>query len=259
MAMSGGADVALLGRGLEWVAGKLLDVVFPRRCVGCGEFETLLCSRCAGELERLGVPRCKRCGRPGMASTAAGWCEDCVTRQLQFASARSAFAYSGVARELVVKLKYGGQRQLARVMAEAAFDDFVELCEELGSCVVTWVPTHPSVRRQRGFNQAEVLARELAAAVGESSVLPLVRKVRRTAHQQALGREERAHNLAGAFAPSVPKNVIPKEGDVVLVDDVYTTGATASAVASVINAATGRQVHVFTFARALGEVPCFTD
>ena len=113
--------------------------------------------------------------------------------------------------------------------------------------VVTWVPSHAAQQRARGYNQAEILARRLAAAAGGIPALSLVRKVARTRHQQALGREERRRNLAGAFESTARLGAHVGGGDirnserrgsgfatlpqrtgcVVLVDDVYTTGATA--------------------------------
>lgn len=193
-------------------------------------------------------------------STKDGWCEECVTRRLAFSSARSAYEYEGVAKALVTELKYKGVRALAAVMAEVAAEQFALLVEELGQAVVTWVPVDSTTKRVRGYNQAELLARELAARAGGGPVIALARKIRRTPHQQGLGREQRSRNLAGAFAPvSLVPPDLPSGVGVILVDDVYTTGATASAVAAVIEAHYQAKVHVFTFARALGELPCFTD
>lgn len=238
---------------------SLLDLVFPPRCVGCGEFETLLCHSCRSTLRALDTGGCARCGRPGMVSTSDGWCRDCVGRDLRFSSAHSAFEYTGVAQDLVAALKYGGQRQVAGVMAEQAAAVFAELCAHVRPTAVTWVPSHPSVVRERGYNQAELLARELSRRVAFAPPVALAYKTRKTAHQQALGREERARNLEGAFSSAPPPPKLRAMGAVVLVDDVYTTGATASATAEVVSRGTGQAVHVFTFARALGEVPCFTD
>lgn len=257
MGLIAAADRSVLRLG-DWLH-SLLDLVFPPRCVGCGEFETLLCRSCGSTLKALGTGGCARCGRPGMVSTSDGWCRDCVDRDLRFSSARSAFEYTGVAQELVAALKYGGQRQVAGVMAEQAAVAFAEFCTHVRPAVVTWVPSHSSVLRERGYNQAELLARELSRRVVFAPPVALAHKTRKTAHQQALGREERARNLEGAFSSiALPPDSRPT-GPVVLVDDVYTTGATASAVADVVRRGTGQAVHVFTFARALGEVPCFTD
>jgi ComF family protein len=229
-----------------------LSLLFPARCVGCGEFETYLCPACRQGLRFLAEPWCPRCGRPGVPVTSGAFCLDCVDRELAFAQARSAFAYEGAAQGMVTSLKFQGMKVLGGVMAGLAAPAFQAVVGPLGTPTVTWVPSHPSVQRRRGYNQAEVLAKALAREAGGLPVGPLVRKTARTRHQQALGREERRRNLAGAFVAgaSPPTGT----GEVVLVDDVYTTGATASVVAAALRDALGLPVYVFTFARALGPV-----
>ena len=187
-----------------------------------------------------------------MPATSGAFCVDCVDRDLAFTQARSAVVYEGAAQRLVTSLKFQGMKVLGGVMAGLAAPAFLNLVRPLGAPLVTWVPSHPSVQRRRGYNPAEVLAKALAREGGGLPTHPLVRKATSTRHQQALGREERQRNLAGAFVTgrSLPTGM----DEVVLVDDVYTTGATASVVAAVLRDALGLPVHVFTFARALGPV-----
>lgn len=243
--------------------GRLLDLLFPPRCASCGDFGALLCADCRRYLEPLGTERCPRCGRPGAAVSKGGWCGDCVDRDLRFATARSAFLYTGAARRVVAALKYGGERGLAEIMAEEAFPAFGGLVAELPSPVVTWVPSHSSTRSARGFNQAQLFARALVARSGGLRASELVRKIRATPHQQALSREERCRNLARSFAavggPGSSRDPLAAAGSILVVDDVYTTGATASEVAGVVAARWGRPVHVFTFARAMHQVSDFRD
>ena len=113
--------------------------------------------------------------------------------------ARSAFFYRGAARDLVSSFKHGGQRCLGPTMAGLAAETFGRVVDDLGRVVVTWVPSHGSVERTRGYNQAEVLARALADTRGGLPVVRLARKAARTAHQQGLGRDSRQRNLADAF------------------------------------------------------------
>ena len=187
-----------------------------------------------------------------MPVSSGAFCLDCVDRELAFTQARSAVVYEGAAQGLVTSLKFQGMKVLGGVMAGLAAPAFLDMVRPLGAPLVTWVPSHPSVQRRRGYNQAEVLAKALAREAGGLPLHPLVRKAASTRHQQALGREERQRNLAGAF---VAGTSLPTGMDsVVLVDDVYTTGATAGVVAAAVNSALGLPVHVFTFARALGPV-----
>ncbi|MCL5734009.1 MAG: hypothetical protein M1274_00225 [Actinobacteria bacterium] len=180
------------------------------------------------------------------------------------------------------ELKFGGQPVLGRLMADLArpaFRDFVASTAPPAEVFATWVPSHKSAKRERGYNQAEILARELASGPPLLSCAELVAKTAGTAHQKGLGRADRLSNLRGAFSPRpdiekrISSSVIgsPRMGSsglrhgkgrqgtgsvlrysaIILVDDVYTTGATAAAVSSVLASHTGLPVHVFTFSRAV--------
>jgi len=285
----------------------LLEALLPRRCAGCGAFETSLCDHCRATLVPV-VPGCLRCGRPfdlasrraaareaeaplplpvagATGSSAmvvsplgsgslppaaasaleravrrrplAAGCAFCLGQDLGFARARSAFLYRGAARDLVVGLKHRGEHALAPVMAELAAAAFGATLEEVGGgtarALVTWVPSHRSVEARRGYNQARSLARALCAQVLGPPPVATTRKVTATRHQQGLGREARQHNLQGAFVSVAGIRVPAGTAGVVLVDDVFTTGATATEVAVALGSSLQLPVHVFTFARA--EVP----
>jgi predicted amidophosphoribosyltransferase len=187
-----------------------------------------------------------------------------MDKELEYASARSAFVHEGVARRLVADFKFGGQPVLGRLMADLArpvFADFISPLAASGDVVVTWVPTHRSVKRERGYNQAEILARALTGCPAAAPCTDLVVKSAHTRHQKGLGRADRLSNLRGAFRPHPQLEAkIGRDGGlggranfsaIVLVDDVYTTGATAAAVSSVLTSETGLPVHVFTFSRAV--------
>lgn len=256
---SAGPRPAWPRRAAEWcrenVADPLLASVFPPRCVACGEFETFLCDTCRAELRPAGPERCPRCGHPGASGEGPGWCPACVGQVPTFASARSVFLHEGPARRLVTSFKYDGLRVLGREMGALAADDFSALVDAVRPGVVTWVPAHASSTRARGYNQAEVLARELAHAHAVP-VAALVSKRRRTDHQRGLGREGRLHNLRGAFA-AVEGG--PQPDDVVLVDDVFTTGATVAEVSRVVAERWRARVHVFTFSRTPAGFPQRSD
>ena len=160
----------------------------------------------------------------------------------------------------MAEFKFGGQSVLGRLMSELARPAFAEYLSSLAPpnrAVVTWVPSHRAARRERGYNQAEVLARALAAGPPARPVADLVEKKTATKHQKELGKAARQSNLRGAFAmkrSSVPQSLAESGGldAVVLVDDVYTTGATVQEVSSVLVEGTGLPVYVFTFSRAVG-------
>jgi predicted amidophosphoribosyltransferase len=182
--------------------------------------------------------------------------------ELAYTGARSAFLHAGVAKRMVVGFKSGGQPVLAPLMARLAAPAFRGLVTAAGAggaaargarTVVTWVPTHPAAQRERGYNQAELLARALARSAPELPVVGLTRKPVRTRHQKALDRAGRQANLRGAFnLDEKALHALPfRPASLILVDDVYTTGATTQEVSHVLAAGTGLPVHVFTFSRAV--------
>jgi predicted amidophosphoribosyltransferase len=250
----------LLAWWRQTVAEPVLSVLFPPRCVGCGDFETHLCDRCAAALTAIGGDCCPRCGEPGPRPLVGARCSHCMGLELAYVGARSAFVHAGVAKRMVVEFKAGGQPVLGPLMARLAAPAFAATVADArggspaGRTLVTWVPTHPSAQRERGYNQAELLARALAAAqVPAVDVAGLMRKPVRTRHQKALDRAGRQANLRGAFAldTKVLQALPFRPSALFLVDDVFTTGATTQEVAQVLAAGTGAPVHVFTFSRAV--------
>lgn len=238
------------------VAESVLDVLFPPRCVGCGDFETYLCLHCQASLHEIGEGCCPRCGEPNATPVFGSQCGACMGRESGFDGARAAFLHKGAARELVGEFKSGGQLALGRLMAELARPAFMRLVGSLGDpeeVVVTWVPCHTRTKRRRGYNQAEVLCRLLCEGSPSYTAAGLLRKVRLTKQQKELDRAARQNNLRGVFAMEPDwQGRLPVHAKVlVIVDDVFTTGATAHEVASVLRQATGLPAYVFTFSRAV--------
>ncbi len=245
----------------QWVVEPVLSVLFPPRCVGCGDFESYLCDACRESLAHITADACPRCGEPGAAASMHGRCAQCVDKQLNFAAARGAFRHEGLARRLVAEFKFGGQPVLGRVMAELAYPAFAGFLSSLRvppeRLIVTWVACRRSAERERGYNQAELLARGLtrlcAPEARPSGPVALVAKTQATKNQKGLSRAGRQGNLQGAFefAPGAATRLGPDTAGIVLVDDVYTTGATAGEVSAVLTQSTRLPVHVFTFSRAV--------
>lgn len=218
---------------------RLLDVVLPRRCAACGGGEELLCGACVAALRRLVGPLCARCGAP--AAWPVERCRECAGRRLAFATARAAVSYEGPARPLVAAWKERGLRSLARELADLV----VATVPCPPADALTFVPGDPDRSLKRGQNAAEALARELAGR-WELPLLRLLVRKEPARPQRGLSREERRRNVRGSFAAtrSPPRRVA-------LVDDVYTTGATASACATELRRAGARQIEVVCLARAV--------
>lgn len=212
----------------------MLDLLLPRRCVVCGASRTLLCGGCSVALTRLGPPVCERCGAPTVWPVRR--CRECSGRLLAFRTARAAVAYDPVVKRLVRSWKERGLRSLGSAAALVVAERLPRPAVE----VVTFVPPDRGRRLERGYHPAEQLAR----ALGDLWSLPCESLLSRTGgtRQRGLSRSERRRNVAHAFAGDAGG-----AGSVLLVDDVYTTGATAHAAAAVLRT----RVEVVTFARAV--------
>jgi ComF family protein len=223
---------------------SLVSLVVPPLCAVCREPELRgrsLCRECAARLVPIGDHRCLRCGAPAARDSEA--CRECRDRALAFDCAWSAFAYEGVAREVVNALKARGALALAGLMAEELV---ARAPEGLLRGVLVPVPGHPRRRRRHGFNQAQLIAR----ALGRAASLPVRKSLRRVnvPAQVGLERVARLHNARGSVR--LPPGVTgPLRA--VLVDDVYTTGATLDACARALRASGTREVAAITFARAV--------
>jgi predicted amidophosphoribosyltransferase len=220
--------------------GRLvLSVLLPERCAACGAGEKILCVDCRQRLLVLRGTLCARCGCP--TAWPVERCAECARRRLAFASARAAVAYRGPGRELVVAWKERGLRAVAGLAADLV----AATVPRPQVSALTFVPGDGDRVGWRGVNPAE----ELARALGSRWALPVERLLARSGsarQQRGLSRAERHANMRAAFRPAGPSP--PAVG---LVDDVYTTGATASAAARGLKAAGARDVHVVTFARAV--------
>lgn len=217
----------------------LIDVLLPQRCAACGLPGPALCPGCRDSLVRLAPPLCERCGSPGTWPVKR--CAECAGRRIAFSSARAAVEYDAPARRLVQAWKELGQRRLARETAAVV----VEALARPDVAALAFVPADADRARERGHRPAEALARELGRG-WELPVQALLRRSRAVHRQRGLGLAERRRNVAGAFAPA---RASPAR--VCLVDDVYTSGATAAAAASALRRGGARRVEVVTFARAV--------
>jgi predicted amidophosphoribosyltransferase len=205
----------------------------------CARPGEALCDGCRDALLRLSPPVCERCGSPGAWPVRR--CAECSGRRLAFARARSAIVYDERARTLVRSWKEDGRRRLATEAAALV----AEVVAPPAVDVLTHVPGDP----ERALERGDVPPRGLAAALALLWATPtadLLTRTRSLPRQRGLALAERRRNVRGAVAAAAdpPRRVC-------LVDDVYTTGATADACASALRRAGARHVEVITFARAV--------
>lgn len=256
--MSSVAAWSRLRHGIGEVRDSVLGIVYPRLCVGCEiplldcDGGILLCADCEDGLETIEPPFCSVCGQSFDGVMSQGFqCVNCGDRHLSFDFAVCAYRSHGLARELVHRFKYERRHHLASVLREltvrAASDSRVD---RNADWAVVPVPLHPRRMREREFNQAEVLARGLTDRHGWQMV-PALRRVRYTRRQARLDRSERLDNLKQAFVPASSERhrAAVRGRPVLLVDDVLTTGATASTCAEVLKGLGSPKVVVVTAVR----------
>jgi ComF family protein len=187
----------------------------------------------------VSAPLCARCGAP--TAWPVERCRECAGRRLAFATARAAVCYAGPARSLLRRWKEGGLRPLAAIAAEIVAGQVARPAAD----VITYIPPDGDRSLRRGHHPAAALARGLGERWGIEAA-PLVVRTRTVARQTGLAQDERRRNMRGAFAAAGPVR-----GVVVLVDDVYTTGATVGAAATALRQAGAGRVEVVTLARAV--------
>jgi ComF family protein len=221
----------------------LLDLLFPPRCVGCQEEGPFLCSTCLSQATPLTPPFCVLCGEPTSALSVL--CRNCRETPLCIDGIRSAFYYQGVIREAIHKLKYQYLKAVAPPLARLLADYLSRT--PLPADVLVPVPLHPRRLRERGYNQAALLAKELGRLTGLPVAEGALRRARSTqAQARAPGREQRRSNVAGAF---ICRPEAVEEKRVLLVDDVCTTGFTLEACAVALKDAGAATVWGLTVAR----------
>jgi competence protein ComFC len=215
----------------------VLDLLLPQRCVVCGKSGNQLCAACREELPVIEPPLCSRCGAP--TAWPVERCRECAGRRLGFASARGAVGYDEAARRVVHAWKERGLRRLAIEAAQLTAERVPRPEVE----ALTFVPSDRARRLERGHNPAERLALELANA-WELPCVPLLERTRGGRQRGSSATARRSVRGAFRATATAPRRVA-------VIDDVYTTGATAAAAAGVLRKAGARHVEAIAFARAL--------
>jgi len=202
---------------LNKIKEGIIDILIPRKCLGCGREGSYICSACEIFLSELPLT-----GVPGV------------------------WEYEGIIEKAISKIKYDGCHDIINELIDKAFEKMELKLPE--NTVVTYVPMWPKKERQRGFNQAELIARRVGEKTGKS-VVGLLKKVKDNRTQVGLSLQERQENVRGVF--SIAKMTEVEPSSILLVDDVYTTGATMNECTRVLRRAGVKNVYGFTIARKL--------
>lgn len=242
---------------LVWV----LDWLYPPRCRSCrnrifGQDEDCFCHACREKVRLVRHPLCGTCGRPFLdAGGDDHLCGACLTRSPLFREARAWACYPGEEseghplREVIQRFKYGRKVSLGKPLGRLLAGGCAEYLAAHRFDIIIPVPLHPKRLRWRGFNQAVILARE----VGRVCRLPvdpfILLRSRETPPQTQLAEEERKKNMRGAFSVDPAKSIEGKS--LLLVDDVYTSGATVNECSRILLRAGAKEVYVLTLARTV--------
>ena len=240
--MKPGGLSAILQKG--W--GFFLETCYPKRCPFCGNIPHSgeICPECKSQITYIDQAFCLKCGKH-LTSETEEYCMDCCRRRHEFVQGRSLYCYRGAVKTSLYRFKYSNKREYAEVYAEEMKRYLGRWIERAEVQVLIPVPIHKKRRRVRGYNQAEILA----FALGCKMHLPVDRKslvrVLNTAPQKNLDAKARKENLRQAF---ICRSEAVRGKNILLVDDIYTTGATVDAAAAALKQSGAEKIYVITVA-----------
>ncbi len=222
---------------------QLIKNIFPDRCLRCGQpvEKVSLCAGCAAGVRAFPAATCSVCGRE---LSSGDICIACSVKKPPYDRVFSATVYDGTVKEMLQQFKYQRQTGYKRFLGELLYDSLPR--DDISIDILTFVPLHWTRQIARGYNQAALLAREIARKEGVRVHYDVLRKVRRTPAQVGLELRQRAKNLNRAFEA---RDVEGKR--VMVIDDVITSGSTALAVAAALKKAGADWVMVASVARVL--------
>jgi ComF family protein len=226
---------------------SLLDWLYPPKCISCavilplGKARRYICAACENLLQAIRAPFCERCGAP--LSPKSSNCQLCLGRKFYFTYNRAAFVYEETLRDLINDMKFSEKKRVAHALGEAWAKQVAKHAEEYTGFELVPMPMHPQKKRERGFNQAEIMTHHLSSALQLPISRALVRVVD-TPPQSELHPSKRLENVRDIF--SVCENVSVHGKNYILTDDIFTTGASLNECAKTLIKSGAAQVKCLT-------------
>ena len=239
---------------MSFMVEKLFQFLLPKQCHCCekflGEGQQGICTDCLSEIHWIEPPFCSVCGAPFVSKEVRNHpCSNCLTKRKYFTMARALGAYDGSLQDAIHRWKYQGKIALTSFFGEWMTERLYDYWDPNLFDLLIPVPLYPRRLRERGFNQALLLVKELSHRTGIPCGKRVLQKVRPTVPQVNLNGVEREKEVRESFHIIKRKEVEGKS--ILLVDDVYTTGATVNECSKVLLAAGAERVDVLTLAHAL--------
>lgn len=218
---------------------SILDIIYPVRCPICGGIvipkSNRICANCKLKLHYVGEPRCKKCSKP-IEQEEKEYCDDCSRKDFHFAQGYSVWVYDDTIKHSIAEFKYHSKKEYAKFYVDEVIRLYGDKIKSLSPDVIVPIPIHKYKFLERGYNQAEILAK----GIGKELNIPLFSKLllrnKKTLPQKLLSDKERLRNLRQAFEfnDTAASDFHGKIKSVLLVDDIYTTGSTIEACTNVL-------------------------
>lgn len=238
-------------RILENLKEELIGIIYPRTCPICGEIlqknNLQVCNACKKKIKYIKEPACKKCGKQ-LQVEEQECCFDCLKKEHNFTKGIALYCHDEWIRKSIYKFKYSNKREYAKIYANEIILRYGSKIEEWNADYLIPIPLHKSKLRARGYNQAEDLSRELSKELLIPMLKNGVYRIKKTLPQKELNDKQRINNLKKAFKIG---NIDVKSKRVILIDDIYTTGATIDSVAEVLIQSGVKDIYFITI--SIGE------
>ncbi len=233
------------------VIEKLIELIYPPSCPMCEEIVipkgNKICESCKDKLTLISEPRCKKCSKP-IEQEEKEYCSDCEHKEFSFNYGYSLWIYEKDIQKSIIAFKYHHKKEYADFYTDEIVRHLGNKIRHIDPDIIVAVPIHWTKHRERGYNQAEILAINIGEAMGIMVIPELLRRNKKTLPQKQLSNKERLRNLQKAFEVNqkVYDKMPSKVDKVLLIDDIYTTGSTIEACTNILKKSGIKQVYFLT-------------